>query len=130
MNDIVRQAGVTGTDKAKLYAAIVIAAAGIAAFYFLKGIQDDWVRWSVFAGSIVLGTLIFAISQYGRDFWKFVLDARIELYKVFWPTRQETGTMTIVVFVFVIIMALFFWGVDSLLSWITQSILSGSGAGV
>jgi preprotein translocase subunit SecE len=73
--------------------------------------------------------LIFAVSQYGRDFWKFVLDARIELYKVFWPTRQETGTMTVVVFVFVIIMALFFWGVDSVLSWATRSILGGADAG-
>jgi preprotein translocase subunit SecE len=69
------------------------------------------------------------VSQYGRDFGKFVLDARIELYKVFWPTRQETGTMTAVVFVFVIIMALFFWGIDSLLAWATGSILGGQSTG-
>ena len=129
MNDIVRQEGVTGADKAKLYAAILIAAAGIAAFYVLKGDQDDWIRWSVFVGSLFVGALIFAVSQYGRDFWKFVLDARIELYKVFWPTRQETGTMTVVVFVFVIIMALFFWGVDAVLSWATRSILGSAGSG-
>ena len=129
MNDIVNQEGVTGADKVKLYAAILIAAAGVFAFYFLKGDQADWVRWSVFAGSLVLGAVVLAISQYGRDLWKFVLDARIELYKVFWPTRQETGTMTMVVFVFVIIMALFFWGVDSLLSWATRSILGGASTG-
>jgi preprotein translocase subunit SecE len=77
----------------------------------------------------VVGALVFAVSQYGRDLWKFVLEARIELYKVFWPTRQETGTMTLVVFVFVIIMSLFFWGVDSLLGWATKSILGGAGTG-
>ena len=129
MNEVIKQEGVSGADKAKLYAAILIAVAGIFAFYLLKGEQADWVRWSVFVGSLVVGAVVFAISQYGRDFWKFVLDARIELYKVFWPTRQETGTMTLVVFVFVIIMALFFWGVDAVLGWATRSILGGAESG-
>jgi preprotein translocase subunit SecE len=100
----------------------------VAAFYVLKGTQSDAVRWSAFAGSLVLGALVFAVSAYGRDLWKFFLEARIELYKVFWPTREETGSMTLVVFVFVLIMALFFWGVDSFLGWATRSIL-GRGAG-
>ena len=130
MNEAVKNDGVTGADKAKLWAAILIAAAGIASFYVLKGDQADWVRWVVFAGGLVVGAAVFFLSQYGRDFWKFVLDARIELYKVFWPTRQETGTMTGVVFVFVIIMALFFWGIDSILGWLTKLILGGPDAGV
>ena len=129
MNEVIKQEGVSGADKAKLYAAILIAVAGIVAFYLLKGEQADWVRWSLFAGSLVVGALVFAVSQYGRDFWKFVLDARIELYKVFWPTRQETGTMTLVVVVFVIILALFFWGVDTVLGWATRSILGGAETG-
>jgi preprotein translocase subunit SecE len=128
MNEVVNQEGVTGADKAKLWAAILILAAGVAAFYVLKGTQSDAVRWSAFAGSLVLGALVFAVSAYGRDLWKFFLEARIELYKVFWPTREETGSMTLVVFVFVLIMALFFWGVDSFLGWATRSIL-GRGAG-
>ena len=53
-----------------------------------------------------------------------LLEARIELYKVFWPTREETGSMTLVVFVFVLVMAFFFWGIDSLLSWGTRSLLN------
>jgi preprotein translocase subunit SecE len=128
MNEVVNQEGVTGADKVKLWAAIFIVAAGVAAFYVLKGTQSDAVRWSAFAGSLVLGALVFAVSAYGRDLWKFFLEARIELYKVFWPTREETGSMTLVVFVFVLIMALFFWGVDSFLGWATRSIL-GRGAG-
>ncbi len=130
MNEAVKNDGANGADKAKLWAAIVIAAAGIASFYVLKGNQADWVRWIVFVGGLVVGAAVFFLSQYGRDLSKFVLDARIELYKVFWPTRQETGTMTGVVFVFVIIMALFFWGVDSILGWLTKLILGGPDAGV
>jgi preprotein translocase subunit SecE len=126
MNEAVKNDGVTGADKAKLWAAILIAAAGIASFYVLKGDQADWVRWVVFAGGLIVAAAVFFLSQYGRDFW----NARIELYKVFWPTRQETGTMTAVVFVFVIIMALFFWGVDSILGWLTKLILGGPDAGV
>jgi preprotein translocase subunit SecE len=130
MNEAVKNDGVTSADKAKLWAAILIAAAGIASFYALKGDQADWVRWVIFAGGLIVAAAVFFLSQYGRDFWKFALDARIELYKVFWPTRQETGTMTAVVFVFVIIMALFFWGVDSILGWLTKLILGGPDAGV
>jgi preprotein translocase subunit SecE len=129
MNKVVGQEDVAIVDKVKFWAAIVIAAAGVAAFYTLKGDQPEWVRWSVFAGALLLGGLVFGVSRYGRDLGKFVLDARIELYKVFWPTRQETGTMTAVVFVFVVVMSLFFWGVDSLLSWATGSILGGQGSG-
>jgi preprotein translocase subunit SecE len=127
MNEVVNQEGVTGADKAKLWAAILIVVAGVAAFYVFKGTQPDAVRWSAFVGSLVLGAGVFAVSAYGRDLWKFFLEARIELYKVFWPTREETGSMTLVVFVFVLIMALFFWGVDSLLGWATRSILGGGG---
>jgi len=76
----------------------------------------------------VVGGLIFASSHQGRGFWKFVLDSRIELDKVFWHTRQETGVTTMVVFGFVVIMAVFFWLLDMLLAWSTGSIL-GTGTG-
>ena len=126
MNEAVKTDQATGADKAKAWLAFALATAGVGSFYVLKGQQDDWVRWSTFVGGLLLAVIVFFLSQYGRDLRKFVLDARIELYKVFWPTRQETGTMTMVVFVFVIVLALFFWGVDSILSSITRALL-GSG---
>ena len=128
MNDLAKQEGAGTADTVKLVAAILIAVAGIVAFYALKGGQADWVRWLAFVGALVVGAVVFAASQHGRDSWKFVLDSRIELYKVFWPTRQETGTTTLVVFGFVLIMGLFFWGIDALLAWITRSLL-GTGTG-
>ncbi len=128
MNEVAKQEGAGGADTAKLVVAIVIALAGIVAFYVLKGGQAAWVRWSVFIGALVLGGLIFALSQRGRAFWKFVLDSRIELYKVFWPTRQETGVTTLVVFGFVVVLGLFFWLLDMFLAWATGSVL-GTRAG-
>ncbi len=128
MNELAKQDGAGTADTVKLVAAIAIALAGIVAFYALKGAQSDWVRWLAFVGALVVGAGVFAASQHGRDAWKFVLDSRIELYKVFWPTRQETGMTTLVVFGFVVIMGLFFWGIDALLAWTTRSLL-GTGTG-
>ncbi len=132
MNEVAKQEGGGTADTVKLVAAILIALAGIVAFYALKGEQSDWVRWLAFGGALVVGAIVFALSQHGRAAWKFVLDSRIELYKVFWPTRQETGMTTLVVFGFVVIMGLFFWGVDALLAWITRAVLgttTGTGIG-
>jgi preprotein translocase subunit SecE len=126
MNEVAKQEGAGAADTVKLVAAILIALAGIVAFYALKGEQSDWVRWLAFVGALVVGVVVFALSQHGRDAWKFVLDSRIELYKVFWPTRQETGMTTLVVFGFVLIMGLFFWGVDAILAWLTRLVLGGA----
>ncbi|MFZ9086847.1 MAG: preprotein translocase subunit SecE [Steroidobacteraceae bacterium] len=43
-----------------------------------------------------------------------------------WPTRQETVQTTLVVFVFVILLGIFFWLVDMLLAWATRY-LTGQG---
>ena len=49
--------------------------------------------------------------------------SRIELRKVVWPNRQETMQVTLVVFVMIVVLGLFFWGVDTLLAlpdqWLT-----------
>jgi preprotein translocase subunit SecE len=74
----------------------------------------------------VLALVVLAWSQYGRGFWQFVLDSRVELRKVVWPTKNETGMTTLVVFGFVIIAGLFFWTLDLVLAWATKA-LSGQG---
>ena len=55
-----------------------------------------------------------------------MLEARNELRKVFWPTRQETWITTAVVFGFAVIAGIFFWLLDLLLAWATK-LLSGQG---
>lgn len=47
---------------------------------------------------------------------QFVREVRQEASKVTWPTRKETVITTIMVFVFVTILALFFLLVDFVLS--------------
>jgi preprotein translocase subunit SecE len=57
-----------------------------------------------------------------------MLDSRIELGKVVWPSREDTGKMTLVVFVFVIVAGVFFWALDMVLAWATRA-LTGQGGG-
>ena len=120
------QTDVGASDKAKLTAAVLLVLGGVVAFYVLAN-QPAWERWLAVAGGLVLGIVVFMGSQYGRSFWQFMLDSRIELRKIVWPNRQETLQTTLVVFVFVIAAGLFFWFVDLVLAWATRA-LSGQGA--
>jgi len=112
-------------DKAKAVAALVLLVGGIVAYYVLSA-QPAWERWIAVVVGVALALGVLAWSQYGRSLWQFVMDSRIELRKVVWPSRQETGMTTLVVFGFVIIAGLFFWTLDLVLAWATKA-LSGQG---
>ena len=99
--------------------AIACVIGGIVAYYLLSA-SPDWMRWLAMVAGVVLAALVFFVSQYGRDVWQFALDSRIELRKVFWPNRNETGMTTLIVFGFVIVMSLFFWVLDLILASVTR----------
>ena len=122
MNDEVKQttAEPTGADTAQLIAAIFLVLGGIVGYYLLKSRPEAWASWASLFGGIVIGVLVFATSGYGKRFWRFALESRVELRKVFWPTRQETLTTTMVVLVFVVIASTFFWLLDLLLASATR----------
>ncbi len=54
---------------------------------------------------------------------EFVRQVRQEVSKVAWPTRKETTVTTIMVFIMAAVMAVFFLGVDQLLSYLIKLIL-------
>jgi len=112
-------------DKAKLAAAALIVLAGVAGFYLLAN-QAGWLRWLVVVAGLVLAGVVAALSRYGVEFRRFVELARVELRKIVWPNRQETGQTTLVVFIFVIVAGLFFWLLDLALAWATKA-LTGQG---
>ncbi|XWN33936.1 MAG: preprotein translocase subunit SecE [Devosia sp.] len=47
----------------------------------------------------------------------FIQQVRAETAKVVWPTRRETITTTVMVFIMCFIAAIFFFLVDTVLSW-------------
>ncbi|WP_160285719.1 preprotein translocase subunit SecE [Pseudomonas knackmussii] len=59
----------------------------------------------------------------GRAFFTLAKEARAEIRKVVWPTRQETTQTTMIVVAVVLLMALLLWGLDSLLGWLVSMIV-------
>jgi preprotein translocase subunit SecE len=111
-------------DKLKFTLAIAFVVAGLVGFYTL----DDWplvVRVLSVMGGLVLGGLVAWFSTPGRRFGEFVREAIVETRKVVWPTRKETTQMTGIVFVFVVVMAIFLWLTDKSLEWVVYDLVLG-----
>ncbi len=56
--------------------------------------------------------------------FQFIQQVRSEASKIVWPTRRETLTTTVMVFVMATIFAIFFFLADQIISWLLQLILS------
>ena len=117
--------GATALDTVKLAAAVAILVAGIAGFYLLTSYPLA-LRWVIVLASLGLGILVALQSAQGRAFWQFVQGSRVELRKVVWPTRQETLQTTLVVFVAILALGIFFWVLDWILGSVTAA-LTGRG---
>jgi preprotein translocase subunit SecE len=76
---------------------------------------------------LAAGVTVAMTSTQGQRLWAFIQGARVEIRKVVWPTKQETTQTAIAVFVFTLIMALFFWGLDSFLLWLTRTLVGSTG---
>src|SRR5690606_2268567 len=59
----------------------------------------------------------------GRRFASLLKEARVEIRKVVWPTRPELVQTTIIVVVFVLVVSLILWGMDSLISWLVAGFI-------
>ena len=113
-------------DTVKLVAAVAILVGGIAGFYLLTGLPLA-VRWVIVLATLAGGILVALQSVQGRTFWQFVQGSRIELRKVVWPTRQETLQTTLVVFVAILAMGIFFWVLDWILGAATAALTQKGG---
>ncbi|WP_148861586.1 preprotein translocase subunit SecE [Marinobacter fonticola] len=79
----------------------------------------------------VLGLVVLALvaafvalqTERGRRFALLLKEARVEIRKVVWPTRPELVQTTFIVVVFVLVVALLLWGMDSLISWLVSGII-------
>lgn len=62
-----------------------------------------------------------------RNAPQFIQQVRAEAAKVTWPTRQETITTTIMVFIMVTLTAIFFLLVDQVLNFLIEMIVGLGG---
>ena len=55
---------------------------------------------------------------------KFMREVQAEARKVVWPSRQETTTTAVFVGIMMVILAVFFFSVDTLFGWVVQFLLN------
>jgi preprotein translocase subunit SecE len=116
----------TFVDTAKLALAIVVVLAGLVGYYYFADANAFLRALGVIAALAVAAVVAFTSLQ-GRQLWKFILGARVELNKVVWPTREETIQTTLVVLVVALFGGVFFWLLDLFLLWLTTRI-TGQGS--
>ncbi|MDG1583388.1 preprotein translocase subunit SecE [Pseudomonas sp. GOM6] len=71
----------------------------------------------------VVAAFVALQTARGQAFFALAKEARIEIRKVVWPSRQETTQTTLIVVAVVLVMALLLWGLDSLLGWLVSLIV-------
>ncbi len=118
------QSGVLDILKLAIAAGVLVG--GIYGYYW-------YLQWSLplrvllVLGGLAAGIAIAMTSTQGQRLWAFIQGARIEIRKVVWPTKQETTQTALAVFVFTLVMAMFFWGLDSFLLWLTRTLVGSAG---
>lgn len=70
-----------------------------------------WLVW-------LLATLgLGYCTQPGQAVFSFAKEAKLELEKVVWPSRQETTQTTLIVMAMVLVAGFVLWGIDSSMMW-------------
>ena len=106
-------------DRVKLMIAGAVLFTALMAFYVFPE-ASFFYRVLGVAGGFVIAVGIFFSTAQGKATSIFLGTARIELRKMVWPTRTETLQTTLIVFVVVMIVAVFLWMLDRLLGWFMQ----------
>lgn len=112
----------SGLDVLKWLVVFALVAAGVVGNYYFAA---ESLLYRVLALLVLAIAAVWVSLQTtkGKSFAKLVSEARMEIRKVIWPTKQELMQTTLIVVVFVLVVALILWGVDSLIGWVISSII-------
>lgn len=101
---------------------LLLIALGVLGNYHFAD-QSLMLRVTGLCLTTILAIFIAFQTEKGKRLWRFAMDARNELRKVVWPSRQETVQTTVMVLGVVAIIGLILWGVDIVLlrviAWLT-----------
>jgi preprotein translocase subunit SecE len=114
----------TTSDKLMLGLAVLLVVAGVAGFYVFAS-REWYVRGAVLTVGLIAGVVVALFSVPGKGFVAFSKDSYREVRKVVWPTRKEATQTTLVVFGFVLIMALYLWLSDKTIEYVIFSLILG-----
>ncbi len=107
-----------------LVVGVLLVVAGFVAFYWL-GSQEWYVRGAALVVGVAAGVVVGLLSAPGKSFIAFAKDSYKEVRKVVWPTRKEATQTTLVVFGFVLVMAIILWVCDKSIEWVIFSAILG-----
>ena len=110
-------------DTVKLMTAVLVLIAGVVGFYYFED-ESQLLRVLGMLAVAVVAFLIAATTDMGRRSLAFVKDARIEVRKVVWPTRQEALQTTVAVLFMVVLVAIMLWLFDMFLGWGVSKLLA------
>jgi preprotein translocase subunit SecE len=113
----------SGFDTLKLIVALIVLVGAVAGFYYFEG-ESQLFRVLGLLVMVGIAFFLVSITDIGRKALGFFKDARVEVRKVVWPSRQETIQTTLMVMIMVFVVALMLWAVDSALGWSVRSILA------
>ena len=82
-----------------------------------------WVRVGIILACIVVALGLLYATHQGKGFVRLLKDARIELRRVTWPTKQETVSTSWHVLAVVVIAAIVLWCFDYILGWLMKFII-------
>ena len=71
----------------------------------------------------LIAAVVAVNTEKGASFWSLLKAAQVEIRKVIWPTRQETVQTTMIVVAIVILAAIIFWGLDTLIGYLASLII-------
>jgi preprotein translocase subunit SecE len=109
-------------DNLKLAVAALLVVAGIVGYYYLNDSVAILRAGAVVAGLIAASAVAWMTAP-GKQLFAFAQESVAETKKVVWPTRKETLQTTGLVFVFILLMALFLWLVDATLLWVVKLLM-------
>jgi len=121
MAEVQTTEGASAKDSALVALSVLVLLAGIVAFYWYD--EDPLpLRLAMVVAGLAAAVGLTWFTWYGREFRQFAQAARIELRKVVWPEREDTFRTTFVVFVFAVLMGVFFWFLDFILTWLIRTL--------
>ncbi len=114
-------------DRVKLAAALLIFTGALGYSVYLGATSGPLLRLGVVLIGLLAGAAVGWTSEPGKRFHAYCLDAITETKKVVWPSRKETIQSTGVVILFVIVMAIFLWIVDTSLMVVVRFLFGREG---
>lgn len=102
-------------DLARYVAALLLLVGGIVGYYWFESWPTS-LRVLLPMLGVIAGGAVFALTPKGRAARDYIVEARFELRKVIWPTRQETIRTTIMVLIVVVLVSLLLAVLDFFIS--------------